>query len=64
MEIARFIDSFWSDHWTSPTVREIAQEVGLSSPATVHVYLKQMVQAGILEEHKIGRRVLYRVSRP
>lgn len=62
-EIAYFIDRFWEENWTSPTVREICRETGLSSPSTVYVHLKTMVERGILERKQVGSRVLYRRPR-
>jgi SOS-response transcriptional repressor LexA len=60
--IASFIDRYWEEHWTSPSVREVAREAKLRSSSSAHLLLTQMVRAGILECKRVGRtRVLYRV---
>lgn len=60
--IMRFIDCYWMDHWTSPTVREIATHVS-RSPAVVHTHLRQLVWTGKLERHQPSpARVLYRCA--
>lgn len=60
--IADFITWYWSVNWTSPTVREIAEGVGLSSSASVHKQLERMTLAGDLECKQLSSlRVLYRV---
>jgi DNA-binding transcriptional ArsR family regulator len=45
------------------TTRELAPRLGLTE-ATVSHHLKQLVQAGILEKHREGARVLYRLNVP
>lgn len=62
-DILQFIERFWYVNWTSPTVREIAAGVGLSSPATVAAHLGKLVCCGLLERRRVSsRRVLYRVT--
>jgi len=43
-----------------PTVREIARETGLASPATVHAYLQRLSERGYLR-HQAGR---WQLARP
>ena len=63
-QIADYIDTFWSVHWTSPNVRQIGEATGMKSKSAVHNQLMLMVKAGILERHVADRyRVLYRVIR-
>jgi SOS-response transcriptional repressor LexA len=63
-QIADYIDLFWTVHWTSPTVRQIGDAVGIHSPSAVLYQLREMVAAGILERHMSSRhRVIYRVAR-
>ncbi len=38
------------DHGYAPSIREIAEEVGVSSPATVNEHLKALVQKGFLKK--------------
>ena len=61
--IADYIDLFWQSHWTSPSVGQIADYLGIKSKATVHYHLLNMVRDGILERRSVGRRVVYRVIR-
>ena len=59
--IADFIERYWEENWTSPSIREIGREIGLSSPSSVHVHLRAMVRKGILERKDVSeKRVLYR----
>ena len=60
-EICHFIETFWEAHWTSPTVGQIADALGLKSKASVHRHLMKMVEEGILERRVTGGRVIYRV---
>lgn len=60
-EIVHFIESFWDEHWTSPTVAQIAEAIGVKSKDTIHHHLMKMVDEGILERRKIGARVIYRI---
>ena len=41
-----------------PTVREIAKEVNLSSPATVHVHLKNLIEKGYIKRNKKNKRII------
>lgn len=62
-EILSFIDDYWDDNWTSPTVREIGRAVGLASPASVAWHLSDLVRKGMLVRKELsGRRVLYRLT--
>lgn len=61
-EILSFIDYYWLENWTSPTVREIGNAVGLSSSSAVHSNLMQLTRAGYLERKRLSSaRTLYRV---
>lgn len=60
-KIILFIERYWQQNWTSPTVREIGAHMGWSSSATVARRLSRMVSSGMLERKTLGRsRVLYR----
>ncbi|WP_245654324.1 LexA family protein [Streptomyces violens] len=37
-----------AEHGEAPTVREVGQQVGLSSPSSVHYQLRQLEHRGIL----------------
>ena len=48
-EILRYITDYLQEHGYAPSVREIAGGVGLKSPSSVHRYLVEMINEGILE---------------
>lgn len=63
--ILAFIEDYWTTNWTSPSMREIANAIGISSPSTVYVHINGLVRDGYLERKEIpnGRvapRVIYR----
>ena len=43
-----FIKKFAAEHGYPPSIREIGQELGLSSPATVHTHVRKLCNAGYL----------------
>jgi len=47
-QILTFIESQARDRGYPPSVREIGEEVGLTSPSTVHTHLNTLVKAGYL----------------
>ena len=47
-QIYDYIRSFSARHGYSPSVREIAQAVGLKSPSTVHFHMKALEEAGAI----------------
>lgn len=47
-DIYDFIEEYISERHYSPTVREIAKAVGLSSTSSVHGHLKRMRRRGTL----------------
>lgn len=47
-EVFSSIEEFINEHGYSPTVRELCEIEGLSSPATMHHHLKQLVSKGYI----------------
>ena len=47
-KIVTFIKQYISDNGYPPTIREICQGVGLSSPSTVHHHLRNLENKGVL----------------
>jgi repressor LexA len=47
--ILEFLNEYVDEHGYPPTVREIAEAVGLRSPSTVHAHLAQLERAGVLK---------------
>ncbi len=57
-QILKFIEKQISEKGYPPTVREICEAVGLSSPATVHGYLKRLERDGqIIKESGSSRSI-------
>ncbi|MBQ3556857.1 MAG: transcriptional repressor LexA [Oscillospiraceae bacterium] len=49
-QIYDYIRAFQSEHGYPPSVREIGEAVGLSSPSTVHFHLKGLEEAGVISK--------------
>ena len=47
--ILDYIKKYIARNGTSPSVREIARGVGLSSPATVHIHIQNLINKGFLK---------------
>ena len=56
--ILTFIKKFIAKNGYPPTVREIATAVNLSSPATVHVHLSNLIEKGFIRRNKKNKRIL------
>jgi repressor LexA len=57
-DILDYLREFVDDHGYPPTVREIGEAVGLSSPSTVHAHLAQLERAGLLRRDPTKPRAL------
>ncbi len=57
-QILDFINKTISESGYSPTVREICEAVGLSSPSTVHGYLKRLERDGVIKKEASKSRTL------
>ncbi len=55
-QIYDYIVGFVSAHGYPPSVREIGNGVGLKSPSTVHMHLKTLEKAGLIEKGQGGQR--------
>ena len=53
-----FIKKYIAKNDYPPTVREIAKAVNLSSPATVHVHLNNLIQKGYIRRNSKNHRML------
>lgn len=53
-----FIKKFIAGNGYSPSVRDICKGVGLSSPATVHVHLSNLIEKGYLRRNSKNNRLL------
>ena len=50
------IESFIKEHGYGPTVREVCESLGLSSPSTVHVHLKALEDKGFINRDPLKSR--------
>ncbi|HYX86244.1 MAG TPA: transcriptional repressor LexA [Gaiellales bacterium] len=57
-EILEFVNAHVEDHGYPPTVREIGQAVGLTSPSTVHAHLARLESAGLIRRDATKPRAL------
>ncbi len=57
-QIADFLTSYTEEHRCAPSIREIAEHLGLSSPATVHRHLQHLRDKGVIQHHARRRRGL------
>ena len=56
------IESFVAEHGYGPTVREVCQSLGLSSPSTVHVHLKALEDKGFINRDPLKSRSISLVN--
>lgn len=57
-EILEFVNTHVESHGYPPTVREIGQAVGLTSPSTVHAHLARLESAGLIRRDATKPRAL------
>ena len=57
-EVLIYIKKYIAKNDFPPTVREVAKAVNLSSPATVHVHLTNLIQKGYIKRNKKNNRML------
>ena len=56
--IYQYIIEFTESHGYPPSVREIAEAVGLRSPSTVHTHLKKLQEKGLIQKDDRKTRAL------
>jgi repressor LexA len=57
-EILAYVNTHVDEHGYPPTVREIGQAVGLTSPSTVHAHLEKLAKAGLIRRDATKPRAL------
>jgi repressor LexA len=57
-DILQFVNAHVDEHGYPPTVREIGQAVGLTSPSTVHAHLARLESAGLIRRDATKPRAL------
>ena len=58
LEIVEFIKTYTNCHGYPPSVREIGKAVGLASTSSVHNYLIQLQDAGVLTKKNSSARTI------
>ena len=54
-QILEYVNAHVDRHGYPPTVREIGEAVGLTSPSTVHAHLAKLESAGLIRREVRGR---------
>ena len=62
-QILEFISQFIQTNGTAPTLRQIADAIGVNSLATVHEHLETLQAKGLIKR-KAGKRNRFQDSRP
>ena len=57
-EILDFIKTFMVKHGFPPTIREIGEALGISSPATIHAHLKNLETRGVIKRNDTKNRAI------
>ena len=57
-EILNFIKMFMVKHGFPPTIREIGEGLGISSPATIHVHLENLEDKGVIRRSTTKNRAI------
>ena len=57
-EVLKFVKEFMVSHGYPPTVREIGEALGLSSPATTHSHLKGLEEKGYIRKNGSKNRAI------
>lgn len=57
-EVLKFVKEFMVSHGYPPTVREIGEALGLSSPATTHSHLKELEEKGYIRKNGSKNRAI------
>ncbi len=57
-EILNFIKTFMVKHGFPPTIREIGEALGISSPATIHAHLKNLETRGVIRRNDTKNRAI------
>lgn len=58
-QVLTFIEKYWAKHRISPSVRDIGDHCGISSPNGVQCHLKALIKKGMIEVYeKVGRGIV------
>ena len=58
------VEAFIDEHGYGPTVREVCEVLGLSSPSTVHVHLKALEEKGLIRRDPLKARSITLANAP
>lgn len=62
--LLEYLSDFITRNGYSPTLREIAEALNLSSPATIHEHFRNLEKYGYLKRKKIGQRLSIEILKP
>lgn len=57
-EVLQFIEKHQKENGWSPTIREIANAIGVESPATVYIHLKNLEKNGFIQRMPCAPRAI------
>ncbi|MDD3453723.1 MAG: transcriptional repressor LexA [Bacilli bacterium] len=57
-EILKYIKEYMVSHGYPPTIREIGKDLGVSSPATIHVHLSNLEKKGFIKKENTKNRAI------
>ena len=64
MQVLEFISNFSNENGYPPSVREMCSELGISSTATIHYYLKKLTDEGYIKKADFKNRCIEIVNNP
>ena len=64
MKVLKFISDFSSENGYIPSVREMCAELGISSTATIHYYLKKLEDDGYIRKDDYKNRCIELINNP
>ncbi len=57
-EVLDYIKKFQATNKYPPSVRQIGRDMGLKSPATIHVHINNLIEKGYLRRSEYGNRLI------
>ena len=57
-DIEKFINAFWSQHYHSPTMREISAGVGIPSTSHTWYIIRKMSERGVIVYNHTSRSIV------
>ena len=57
-DVLDYIKKFYADNKYPPSVRQIGHDLGLRSPATIHVHINNLIDKGYLKRSEYGNKLI------